>query len=117
LPSEKPLQRLNDILENIEWIFQYTKGLRFRTFVEDRLTRDAVERCLLRISEADRKLEGIVDELVPDQPWADIRSLGNAIRHEYDSIDAEAIWSIIEDDLVPLADAVEAAIQKLERRK
>src|SRR6267378_4223621 len=52
LPSEKPLQRLNDILENVEWIFQYTKGLRFPNFVEDRLVRDGVERCLLRISEA-----------------------------------------------------------------
>jgi uncharacterized protein with HEPN domain len=59
----------------------------------------------------------IVDELVPDQPWSDIRSLGNAIRHEYDSIDAKVIWNIVESDLVPLADAVEAAIAKLERGK
>lgn len=85
MPSDKPIQRLNDILENIDWIFQYTKGLRFRNFVEDRLVRDAVERCLLRISEAAKKLEGIVDKLAPGQPWSDIRSLGNAIRHEYDS--------------------------------
>jgi uncharacterized protein with HEPN domain len=113
LPSDRPLQRLNDILDNIDWIFQYTKGLRFERFVEDRLVRDAVERCLLRISEAARKLEGIVDDLVPDQPWADIRSLGNAIRHEYDSIDAKAIWTIVEDDLAALAGAVETAIGKL----
>lgn len=117
MPSDKPIQRLNDILENIDWIFQYTKGLRFQDFARNRLARDAVERCLLRISEAAKKLEGIVDELAPDQPWSDIRSLGNAIRHEYDSIDAEAIWSIVEDDLVPLAAAVEAAIKKLGRRK
>jgi uncharacterized protein with HEPN domain len=117
LPSDKPVQRLNDILENIDWIFQYTKGFRLRNFLEDRQARDAVERCLLRIAEAARKLEGIVDELVPDQPWSDIRSLGNAIRHEYDSIDAKVIWNIVESDLVPLADAVEAAIAKLERGK
>ena len=117
MPSDRPVQRLNDILENIDWIFQYTKGFRLRNFVENRQARDAVERCRLRIAEAAKKLEGIVDELVPDQPWSDIRSLGNAIRHEYDSIDAEVIWNIVESDLVPLADAVEAAIKKLERRK
>ena len=117
MPSDKPVQRLQDILDNIDWIFQYTKGLRLRNFVEDRLVRDAVERCLLRISEAAKKLEGVIDKLAPNQPWSDIRSLGNAIRHEYDSIDAEAIWNIVEDDLVPLADAVEAAIKKLERQR
>ena len=117
MPSDKPIQRLKDIAENIDWIFQYTDGLRFRNFVENRLVRDAVERCLLRISEAAKKLEGVVDKLIPDQPWSDIRSLGNAIRHEYDSIDAEAIWNIVEVDLVPLADAVDAAIEKLDREK
>ena len=44
----------------------------------------------------------------------DIRALGNAIRHEYDTIDPEIIWHIVQNDLLPLADAVKAAIRKLE---
>jgi uncharacterized protein with HEPN domain len=115
LPSEKPIQRLNDILENIDWIIHYTRDYGYREFVEDRRTRDAVERCLLRISEVARKLEGIVDEIASDQPWSDIRALGNVIRHEYDSVDPAVIWSIVENDLLPLAKAVESAIKKLER--
>ena len=115
MPSEKPAQRLNDILENIEWIIQYTHKCSYQEFVEDRRTRDAVERCLLRISEAARKLEGIVDEIASDQPWSDIRALGNVIRHEYDTVDPAVIWQIIESDLLPLEKAVEAAIKKLER--
>jgi uncharacterized protein with HEPN domain len=82
LPSDKPLKRLNDILENIDRIVQYTRDQGFDDFIQDHLTRDAVERCLLRISEAANKLKGIVDELAPDQPWSDIRALGNAIRHD-----------------------------------
>jgi uncharacterized protein with HEPN domain len=115
LPSDKPVQRLDDILENIEWILQYTREQSFRDFARDRRTRDAVERCLLRISEAARKLEGIVDDIASDQPWSDIRSLGNVIRHEYDSVDAAVIWKIIEDDLLPLQTAVESAIAKLKQ--
>ncbi len=68
---------------------------------------------LLRISEAAKKLEGLIDQIAADQPWSDIRSLGNVIRHEYDAIDAGVIWKIIEDDLLPLRNAVEAAIKKL----
>jgi uncharacterized protein with HEPN domain len=117
LPSDKPLQRLNDILENIDWIFQYTRDYGLKEFSQDRQCRDAVERCLLRISEAARKLEGIIEEIAPAQPWADIRALGNIIRHEYDAIDPAVIWKIVEDDLLPLEKAVEAAIKKLEHER
>jgi uncharacterized protein with HEPN domain len=51
------------------------------------------------------------------QPWADIRALGNIIRHEYDAIDPAVIWKIVEDDLLPLEKAVEAAIKKLEHER
>ena len=115
MPSDKPVQRLNDILENIDRIIQYTHDQAFEDFKQDWLTRDAVERCLLRISEAARKLEGIVDKIASDQPWADIRALGNVIRHEYDAVDPEAIWKIVEDDLLPLEKAVQAAIEKIEQ--
>jgi uncharacterized protein with HEPN domain len=117
LPSDKPLQRLNDILENIKWIIEYTRGQRYADFASNRLTRDAVERCLLRISEAARKLEGVIDNVASDQPWSDIRSLGNVIRHEYDAVDPAVIWRIIEDDLPPRENAVQAAIRKLEREQ
>ena len=113
MPSDRPLQRLNDILDNIGWIAEYTGGQKYADFAQDRLTRDAVERCLLRISEAARKLEGIIDDIASDQPWSDIRSLGNVIRHEYDAVDPAVIWKIVEDDLGSLRAAVEAAIQKL----
>ena len=69
----------------------------------------------MRISETARKLEGVVDQIASDQPWSDIRSLGNVIRHEYDAVDATVIWKIIDNDLDPLRSAVAAAIKKLER--
>ena len=101
MPSDNPIRRLNDILENIDRIVQYTRDYGYQDFLQDRLTRDAVERCLLRIAEVARKLEGLVDEIAADQPWSDIRALGNIIRHEYDAIDPVVIWKIVEDDLLP----------------
>ena len=115
MPSDKPVQRLNDILENIDRIVQYTHDQTLDAFKQDWLTRDAVERCLLRISEAARKLEGIVDEIASDQPWADMRALGNVIRHDDDAVDPEVIWKIVEKDLLPLEKAVQAAIEKIKQ--
>ena len=72
---------------------------------------DAVERCLLRISEAARKLSAVLDEIAPGQP--DVRAVGNVLRHEYDAVDPAVIWQIVEKDLVPLHQAVEKAIRDL----
>jgi uncharacterized protein with HEPN domain len=113
LPSDKPLRRLYDILENVDRIRRYTEHYNFDRFADDPKCQDAVERCLLRISEAARKLEGIIDPIAPDQPWSDVRAVGNVLRHEYDPVDPAVIWKIIEKDLAPLSRAVEQAIDIL----
>jgi uncharacterized protein with HEPN domain len=113
LPSDKPARRLNDILENIDRIESYTNDYTFERFVQDRRCRDAVERCLSRISEAASKLEGLVDPLAPDQPWSDIRGIGNLLRHEYDRVDLAMIWDIVINDMAPLRQAVNAALEVL----
>jgi len=86
LPSEKRARRLLDIIENAEAALRYTAGMDFAALKEDRKTYDAVERCLERISEAAAKLGEQAMVLVPDQPWHDIRALGNRLRHGYDEI-------------------------------
>jgi uncharacterized protein with HEPN domain len=112
LPSKNTILRLEDILENIGLIEQYTRDYSHQSFVQDRKTQDAVERCLLRISEAAKKLEGSVDTIVPDQPWSAIRAVGNVLRHEYDRVDPEIIWRIVNNDLDPLKRAVEVGTQQ-----
>jgi uncharacterized protein with HEPN domain len=110
LPSDKPLLRLYDMLENVDRIRRYTERYAFDRFCDDSKCQDAVERGLLRISEAARKLEGVVDVIALEQPWADVRAVGNVLRHDYDAVDPAVIWQIIEEDLVPLSRAVEKAI-------
>ena len=109
MPSDKPLLRLDDVLENIRRIHTYTEKYTFERFLDDPKCQDAVERCLLRISEAARKLEGIVDTVAPDQPWPDVRAVGNVLRHEYDAVNPAVIWHIVENDLEPLKEAAEKA--------
>jgi uncharacterized protein with HEPN domain len=113
LPSDKPITRLRDILQNIDRIERYTEGYSLDRFVADSRCQDAVERCLLRISEAARKLAGVLEEIAPDQPWSGVRAIGNVLRHQYDAVDSAVIWQIVEKDLVPVRRAVEKAIRDL----
>ena len=52
MPSSDPIQRFEDILDNVGRIEGYTTGMDAHAFLEDTKTYDAVERCLERISEA-----------------------------------------------------------------
>jgi len=115
LPSEKPVRRLEDIIDNIDRIQNYTDGYDFERFANDRRCQDAVERCLSRISEAASRLGPLAETLAPHQPWSNIRSLGNLLRHEYDKIDRKAIWDMVANDLATLRPAVETALRALQK--
>ncbi len=81
MPSKDPAQRFEDILENIALIEEFTVGMNLSSFVRDRKTSNAVERCLERISEAARKLGTDVELVCPEVPWPQLRALGAALKH------------------------------------
>jgi uncharacterized protein with HEPN domain len=92
LPSEHPARRFADNIDNIERVEQFTAGMDLATFVSQGAVAHGVQYALLIISEAARKLGTHAERLAPHQPWADIRSIGNMLRHQYDDVDPEVIW-------------------------
>ena len=113
MPTDRVLQRLEDIIENAEAIAQYVAGMTLASFEADRKTYDAVERCLERIAEAAAKLGELASELVPGQPWPQVRALGNRLRHEYHAIRVERIWAIVQGDVPALGAACVEAVRRL----
>ncbi len=112
MPSSKVPRRLLDIIDNAHAIFRYTEGLDVTAFEQDRKTYDAVERCLERISEAAAKLGDMAAHLMPDQPWQEIKSFGNVLRHEYDTIREDRLFDIVKSDLPGLCAAAEEALRR-----
>ena len=83
------------------------------TFSETDEAIYSVKYALLIISEAAQKLDTIATELCPGIPWREIRGLGNRLRHEYDMIDVARNWLVVEKDLPPLKQSVQAALLRL----
>jgi len=79
-------------------------------FEHDGRTRDAVERCLERICEAAVRLGDHAGRLVPNQPWADIRGMGNRLRHAYDRLILPVIWHAVQEELPALEADVRLAL-------
>ena len=90
---------LEDILECIGKIHNYTTGLLLADFCNDPKTIDAVIRNLEIIGEAARRLPEEIRIKYPDVEWHKIISLRNVLIHEYPGIDLETIWDIIENKL------------------
>ena len=104
MPSEIPAQRVQDIIANIDRVQAHVHDTPSHEPFDDK-TRDAVERCLERISEAVKKLGPEIEEREPGTPWRSIRGLGNVLRHQYDVVDDQIIREIVERDLATLRDA------------
>ena len=116
MPSSRPAVRFLDILDNIRLIQSYLQGMDCAAFDADSRTRDAVERCLERLSEAAAKLGAQAEELAPGPPWQAVRAFGNVLRHAYDQVDPARIWEIATRDLADVAAAAEAALKRLDAK-
>lgn len=116
MPSKHTGRRLQDILDNIDAIEKYTRGMNENKFVANGLVADAVERCLSRISEAARKHGKTAEALIPEEPWPKIRGLGNLLRHDYDVVLRSIIWEIVSDNLPSLRKACRKALSELGSR-
>jgi uncharacterized protein with HEPN domain len=111
LSSKDPALPLRHILQAIERIEQHVAGMDFAAYRDDPKTADAVERNLQRISEAAIRLGEQGAVLCPDIPWADVRGIGNWLRHQYDRIEQETIWNTVTESLPPLKACVVKALR------
>jgi uncharacterized protein with HEPN domain len=114
VPSKHdPADSVADIIENAERIESYLAGMDRSTFASNGLVRDAIERCLERVCEAAHRLGDRGAELMPDQPWGDVRGMGNRLRHAYDRISLDVLWNAVHHDLPGLAADARRALAQL----
>jgi uncharacterized protein with HEPN domain len=111
-----PADSLADVVENAERVDDYLAGMDQAAFARDGKTRYAVERCLERICEAAHRLGAQAADLMPGQPWNDIRGMGNRLRHAYDRLDLGIVWITARDRLPALAAEARQALVRLKGR-
>lgn len=92
--------------ECIERIRDYTAGERSR-FVTSRLIQDAVIRNLQTLTESSQRLSDDIKATEQQVPWRELAGFRNVIVHGYLGIDLDAVWLVVEQDLPPLAAALD----------
>ena len=95
-------ESLFDIVEAIEKILAYTKGVRFEEFQLNEEKQDAVLRRILVIGEATKRLSAEFKTRHSQIPWKEIAGMRDIVVHDYNRIDLETIWDVVQNDLPEL---------------
>jgi uncharacterized protein with HEPN domain len=90
---------LDDMLEAIRAIREYTGGMAYDSFAADRKTIDAVVRNLEIIGEAARNLPEEIKDKGGEIEWRKIIGLRNLLIHEYFGISTPVVWDIVQNKL------------------
>lgn len=88
------IQRIDEYVENKE------------QFYSSHLVQDAVVRNLQVMAESSQRLADDVKKTYPDIPWKEISGFRNILVHDYLGVDLDAIWSVVEQDLPKLEQAL-----------
>lgn len=88
--------RIKDILDAIERIETFTKGMTFAEFDKNRMVQDAVVRNFEIIGEAGSSIPIPIQLQYSQVPWRQIVAMRNFLIHEYFGTDNSVIWDTIQ---------------------
>ena len=104
--------RLEHILESIDNVVEFTKGITFEDFINNKILRFAVVKNIEIIGEASYKLSKEIRETNNNIEWEAIIGLRHVLVHGYYQINKERLWKIIQKDLLPLREQIQTIWQK-----
>jgi uncharacterized protein with HEPN domain len=103
---------LNDIVIAINDIEEFTHGMSYEVFSEDKKTVNAVIRSLEILGEATKRIPKSFRQKHSDIPWNKMAGMRDVLIHDYMGIDLKTVWKVIQErlpELKPLIHALTSA--------
>ena len=102
------------ILKMIEYInktLRYTKDCNFENFSKNEEKVDATVFALSQIGELVKNISKETMEKYSNIEWIIIKNLRNKIVHDYEGINLNLIWDIIQNDILELKNSLQEIIK------
>ena len=104
---------LVDIIDAVEKVESFTKGMTFEVFEKDVKTTFAVIRAFEIMGEAVRKIPSSVRNKYKNIPWKEMAGMRNKLIHEYFGIKPRVVWKTIKQDLPSIKPHLQAILDDL----
>jgi uncharacterized protein with HEPN domain len=101
------LERVGDMLTEIDDAIELVEGYDIRSFLDDRRTRKAVAYSIQIMGEAARGLSLQLKADHPEVEWAEIVGSRHRIVHEYGAVNFRIVWAVAQEDLPTLRTSLE----------
>lgn len=110
----KDINRLYHIIEAIDNLIEFTRGIHFEEFQGNKILRFAVIKNLEIIGEAAYLLTNEFKQNHTDVDWKIIIGMRHVLVHGYYQISDEIVWATIQTELLPLKEKIEQYKEELE---
>ncbi len=101
-PKERDAALLWDMLQAAREVLVFAQGATLEQFSSQKLLRYAVERQLMVIGEAARRVSTTFKDEHPSVPWSAIVGQRNVLAHDYGEILVDRVWLVVTQELPDL---------------
>ena len=108
---------IQDIIDSVKEVEDFTKELSFEAFKEDKRTVNAVIRSLEVMGEAAKNIPETIRKKYSGIPWKEMTGIRDKLIHEYHGVDLEIIWKVVKEELPPVKPLVLKLLKEVDSKR
>ncbi|HEX3049216.1 MAG TPA: DUF86 domain-containing protein [Aggregatilineaceae bacterium] len=104
------LTHLLDILNAAQRVLNFAENADRQTVEQDVMRQYAILHGITIIGEATRRVSDAFRAAHPEIPWNKMAGMRNRLVHNYNEVDLDVVWSVIQNDIPELIRLIEPLI-------